>query len=227
MRVLVVEDQEELRAALVRRLRTDGHGVDEAADGATAESFVQSYRYDAIVLDRMLPDGDALERLEEWRREGMSAPVLFLTARDRVEDRVAGLGAGADDYLVKPFAMDELLARLSAIARRGPAPRSAVVGVGDLEIDAGRREVRRDGVLLPLRPKEYAILELLANHAGQVVSREQIVSSCWGEDHEPLSNVEEVVIAALRRKLGKPSPIRTVRGAGYLLEEPPDDEPGR
>ncbi len=219
MRVLVVEDELEILRAVGRRLRADGHGADEADDGGSAESFVRSYRYDVIVLDRMLPDGDALELLRSWRARGVAAPVLFLTARDLVADRVDGFEAGADDYLVKPFAMDELMARLTAIARRGATTRPSRVEVGDLEIDFGRREVRRAGVLLTLRPKEYALLELLASRAGRVVSRREIVAGCWGEDHEPLSNVEEVVIAALRRKLGRPPLIRTVRGAGYMLED--------
>lgn len=219
MRVLVVEDQIEICQAVGRRLRAEGHGVDEAGDGGTAESFVSSYRYDVIVLDRMLPDGDALELLQRWRSRGVATPVLFLTARDLVEDRVDGFEAGADDYLVKPFAMDELMARLTAIARRGATTRPSRARIGDLEIDFGRREVRRAGVLLTLRAKEYALLQLLATHVGRVVSRGEIVASCWGEDHEPLSNVEEVVIAALRRKLGRPPLIRTVRGAGYLLED--------
>ncbi len=219
MRVLIVEDQPELRQAVGRRLRAEGHGTDEADDGGSAESFASSYRYDVIVLDRMLPDGDALDLLKRWRARGMVTPVLFLTARDQVVDRVDGFEAGADDYLVKPFAMDELMARLTAIARRGATTRPSRVEVGDLEIDFGRREVRRAGVLLALRPKEYAVLELLATRAGQVVARREIVAGCWGEDHEPLSNVEEVVIAALRRKLGHPPLIRTVRGAGYLLED--------
>ncbi len=219
MRVLVVEDQLEIRRAVGRRLRADGHGVDEAGDGGSAESFVSTYRYDVIVLDRMLPDGDALGLLQDWRARGVAAPVLFLTARDQVADRVDGFDAGADDYLVKPFAMDELMARVTAIARRGATTRPSRVTIGDLEIDFARREVRRAGVLLVLRPKEHALLELLATRAGRVVSRREIVASCWGEDHEPLSNVEEVVIAALRRKLGRPPLIRTVRGAGYLLED--------
>ncbi len=219
MRVLVVEDQVEIRQAVARRLRADGHGVDEADDGGTAESFVSTYRYDVIVLDRMLPDGDALGLLKRWRGRGLTVPVLFLTARDQVEDRVGGFEAGGDDYLVKPFAMDELVARLTAIARRAATTAPSRLEIGDLEIDFGRREVRRAGVLLTLRAKEYALLELLATRAGRVVSRREIVAGCWGEDHEPLSNVEEVVIAALRRKLGRPPLIRTVRGAGYLLED--------
>lgn len=219
MRVLVVEDEPEIRRAVAGRLRSAGYGVDEAEDGGAGESFVETYAYDVVVLDRMLPDGDGLTFLERWRATGLQAPVLFLTARDQVEDRVDGFAAGADDYLVKPFAMDELVARVAAIARRGSAIRPNRLDIGNLTIDLARREVKRDGVLLVLRPKEYTLLQLLAGRAGQVVSRREIVTGCWGEDQEPLSNVEEVVVASLRRKLGKPALIHTVRGAGYLLEE--------
>ena len=225
MRILIVEDDGDIREAVARRLKMDGHGVDVAEDGATAESFIQTYEYQAVVLDRMLPDGDGLDFLATWRGQGLASPVLFLTARDRIEDRVDGLQAGGDDYLVKPFAMDELVARLGALARRGPALRSSRIEVADLEIDLGRREVRRAGILLVLRPKEYALLELLALRAGRLVSKQDILNSLWGEDHEPLSNVHEAVVAALRRKLGKPSLIRTVRGSGYLLEDGPEEVP--
>lgn len=220
MRILVVEDQADIRRAAAQRIRALGHGADEAQDLGEAQSFLDTYAYDVVVLDRLLPDGDARDRLTVWRSRGLTAPVLFLTALDRVEDRVDGFEAGADDYLVKPFAMDELLARVTALARRAAAMRPSRDRIGDLEIDFGRREVRRAGILLTLRPKEFALLELLAVNRGRAVSRREILAGLWGEDHEPLSNVEEVVVAALRRKLGRPSLIRTVRGAGYLLEEP-------
>ena len=224
MRVLVVEDQKELRHAVVRRLRARGYSVDEASDATTADEYMATYEYAVVILDRMLPDGDAIERLGQWRQRGDATPTLFLTARDRVTDRVAGLEAGADDYLVKPFAMDELLARVGALARRSSLPHPAVIREADVEIDTGRREVRRAGVLIPLRPKEYALLELLATRRGRVVARGEILDCCWDEAHEPLSNVEEVVMAALRRKLGKPPLIRTIRGAGYLFEAVADAE---
>ena len=227
MRVLVVEDELEIRQAVARRLRAGGHGVDEAVDGDEAESFIASYSYDVLVLDRMLPDGDSLERLERWRSGGLVTPALFLTARDQVSDRVAGFEAGADDYLVKPFAMDELVARVSALGRRGASMRPSRLEVADLVIDFSRREVRRGGVLLPLRPKEYAVLELLAGQAGRVVSRERLVAGCWGEEKSPGSNVEEVVVAALRRKLGKPPLIHTVRGVGYRLEDQSAERAGQ
>ena len=218
MRVLLVEDQPELRDAIAKRLRALGHAVDEAGDAASAQSFLLSYTYDVVVSDRLLPDGDALDHLPQWRQHGLQAPVLFLTACDRVQDRVEGLSSGADDYLVKPFAMDELVARIGAIARRGGTVRPAVLRIADLEIDSGRREVRRGGVLLPLRPKEFVLLQMLAERAGQVVTRREIASCCWGEDHEPASNADEVIVASLRRKLGAPALLHTVRGAGYLLE---------
>lgn len=218
MRVLVVEDEKELRHAIARRLRAQGHGVDEAGDGETAEHLLSVYDHSVVILDRMLPDGDSLQRLASWARRGLRRPTLVLTARDRVADRVEGLESGADDYLVKPFAMEELLARVAVLARRQELPEPSVIRIADLELDSGRREVRRAGVLIPLRPKEYSLLALLVTRAGRVVSRADIVDACWDEAYEPLSNVEEVVIAALRRKLGSPSIIRTVRGTGYIIE---------
>lgn len=217
MRILLVDDEAELRAAIARRLRALGHAVDEAADGAAMDCLLAMHEPAVMVLDRMLPDGDALARLQRWRRCGRRTPVLLLTARTQVADRVAGLTAGADDYLVKPFAMEELLARVAALGRRDAPPRAIVLRAGTIELDSGRREVRRAGVLIPLRPKEFALLELLLARAGQVVSRAEIIESCWDNHHEPASNVDEAVIAALRRKLGQPDPIRTVRGAGYQL----------
>ncbi|RKP43869.1 response regulator [Trinickia fusca] len=218
MRVLVVEDQSPLRDSIVRRLRALGYAADEAPDCGSAEAFIASYRYDVVILDRLLPDGDALPMLQQWRRRGIATPTLFLTACDQVPDRVNGLASGADDYLVKPFAMEELMARVAAIGRRGPATVPSILRVGDLEIDAGRREVRRAGILLTLRPKEFAVLQLLAECGGTVVSHRTIIARCWGEGDEPTSNAEEVIIGALRRKLGQPTMLHTVRGAGYLLE---------
>ncbi|WP_266168897.1 response regulator [Dyella subtropica] len=222
MRALVVEDQAPVRNAIAKRLRASGHAVDEAADGATAESFIQSYTYDVWVLDRLLPDGDALLRLKGWRDRGVTTPALFLTAFDRVADRLSGFEVGADDYLVKPFDMEELLARLAAIARRGSVIRPSIIRIADLEVDVGRREVRRAGIALPLRNKEFVALQLLAERAGKVVSRDELIAGCWGEENQPASNAEEVIIASLRRKLGGPPLLRTVRGAGYILEAPDD-----
>jgi len=222
MRILVVEDEAELRSAIVRRLRAQGHGVDEASDAQSAGQWMTVHQYALVVLDRMLPDGDSVASLERWRRAGITTPVLLLTALDQVADRVGGLEAGADDYLAKPFAMAELLARVATIARRQTRPAPSVLVFRDLEVDTGRREVRRRGTLIPLRPKEYTLLELLATRAGRVVERRDILDACWDEAHEPLSNVDEVLVASLRRKLGKPSPIHTVRGTGYMFEEVED-----
>ena len=218
MKVLIIEDDEALRGAIARRLRAVGHAADEAVDLADGDELAAVSDYDVVVLDRMLPDGDSLERLAGWRAAGVTTPVIFVTARGETVERVAGLEGGADDYLVKPFAMDELVARVAALTRREVTPRPAVLKFADLEIDTARREVRRAGALLPLRPKEYCVLHLLASRAGSVVSRADIIEHCWDMNYEPLSNVEESVVASLRRKLGKPSPIRTVRGGGYLLE---------
>ncbi len=224
MRVLVVDDESELRRAIARRLRAQGHGVDEAEDLETANHYRRVTPPEVVILDRMLPDGDAVDQLQRWRQDGWATPVILLTARDQVADRVEGLSAGADDYLVKPFAMEELLARVASIARRHSDPAPSVVRWDDLEIDTGRREVRRGGVLIPLRPKEYSLLDLLVRKAGQVVSKSDVIDACWDDTHEPLSNVEESLVASLRRKLGKPNPIRTVRGAGYLLERNSRDD---
>lgn len=220
MRLLVLEDQTDLRAAVAARLRAQGHAVDEAGDLAEAESFAQTYAYDVLVLDRTLPDGDALDALQRWRAGGIATPTLFLTARDAVADRVDGFAGGADDYLVKPFSMDELIARIGAIGRRGGAIRPSTLRIADLEVDLGRREARRAGIVLPLRPKEFALLQLLIERAGRVVPRADILAACWGEEQQPVSNADEVLVATLRRKLGDPPLLRTVRGAGYLLEAP-------
>ncbi len=224
MRILVVEDEKELREAIGRRLRAVGNAADEVDSGASAHEQLEVYDYAIVILDRMLPDGDSLQHVLKWRKEGITTPIIFLTGRDSVQDRIEGLKAGADDYLVKPFAMDELLARVATITRRGPASIPSVMKISDVEMNFGRREVRRREVLIPLRPKEYALLELLASRVGQVVTRLAIVDACWDEAHEPLSNVEESLVASLRRKLGKPSIIRTVRGTGYLLEDPDSEQ---
>lgn len=218
MRILLVEDERPLREAVARRLRAQGYAVDEAGSRAEAEDLLPLYPFDLLLLDRRLPDGDGLDSLRRWRREGARLPALVLTARDAVRDRVEGLEAGADDYLVKPFAMAELIARVRAIARRGPMERGVVLEVADLTLDCSRGEVRRGGVLLPLRPKELAVLEHLLRNRGRVVSRERLREACWDEAHEPGSNVEEAAISALRRKLGPPALIHTRRGLGYVLD---------
>lgn len=223
MRILVVEDHTELRAAIVRRLRARGNSVDEVGNARDAKAYLQAAAYDVAILDRMLPDGDSIDVLRALRAAANRTPILLLTARDQIADRVEGLEAGADDYLVKPFAMDELLARIGVLARRSAPPRPSITRVADLELDAGRREVRRAGILIPLRPKEYSLLELLANRLGRAVSRNDILDYCWDVLESPASNVEESIIASLRRKLGEPALIKTVRGMGYMLEAAHDD----
>lgn len=220
MRVLVIEDQAELREALQRRLGARGDVVHGARDLAEAEAWLAPNEapFDVVVLDRGLPDGDGIDALARWRARGMNQPVLVLTAQREVADRVEGLGAGADDYLGKPFAMAELLARVTALGRRGERLPLTAERVGNLELDRGRREARREGVLIPLRAKEYAVLEFLLRRRGRLVSRGQLREHCWGESAAS-SNVEERTIASLRHKLGLPALIHTRRGEGYILEE--------
>lgn len=223
MRILIVEDQFELREALARRLRAHGHAVDTAANQRDADVTAAAHAFGLVILDRGLPDGDGLAMLTRWRRSGSTTPVLVLTARDAVQARVEGLDAGADDYLVKPFSMEELVARVAVIARRdrtaGAGSSAQVVRVADLTLDYGRAEVHRAGVLLPLRAKEFAVLAYLCSRKGRVVTREALREACWDEEHEPGSNVEEVVLSSLRRKLGDPPLIQTRRGHGYLVDD--------
>ena len=218
VRVLIVEDDPDIRAAVEDELRARGFAVDAVVDLPDAEFALDINDYDCCVLDRGLPSGDALGLLGERRRQGDSTPVLLLTARDSVFDRVAGFEAGGDDYLIKPFAMEELAARVTALCRRSADTGPASVAVGDLVVDRARAEVTRGGVLVPLTAKERSILVLLASRVGRVVSRADLVEHCWDEMFDPMSNTVDVHIASLRRKLGKPSPIRTVPKAGYVLE---------
>ena len=219
MRILLAEDHTELREAIARRLRALGNSVDEVSSIREIRTYLNGAHYDVGVFDRMLPDGDSLTLLQALRTAANRTPILLLTARDRIEDRVEGLQVGADDYLVKPFAMDELLARINVLARRGEPLRDTILRIADLEVDSGRHEVRRGGVLIPLRPKEYAVLELLAVRNCRAVSRNDILEYGWDTLESPASNVEETIIASLRRKLGEPVLIKTVRGHGYKLDD--------
>ncbi len=222
MRVLIVEDYAPLRAAVAKALRESGYSVDEAADGEAGFWRASSEEYDLIVLDLMLPRLDGLEVLRRLRGEGRDAHVLILTARDRVEDRVQGLDLGADDYLVKPFAMDELLARVRALVRRGYVQKSPLLCIGHVEINTNDHGVRVSGEPIELTAKEYALLEYLALRKGQVVSRMDIWRHVYDEHSSATSNVVDVYIGYLRRKIERPDRsklIHTRRGEGYILSE--------
>lgn len=215
MRLLVIEDEPDLLAAVCQSLREEGYAVDEAADGELGLFKATSWAYDAILLDIMLPKIDGWEVLTRLRQTHRT-PVLILTARDGVPDRVRGLDQGADDYLVKPFSLVELLARLRALIRRSAGQASSKIIVGDLSLDTRARTVHRDGELITLTAREFALFELFAMNQGQVVSRTQIYEHLFDENDDSLSNLIDVHVSNLRRKLGKDT-IVTRRGQGYLL----------
>ena len=225
MRILLVEDEPDAARMLAKGLREQAYAVDLAADGDAAIYQSSITDYDAVVLDVMLPGADGLHVCRELRKRGSPVPVLMLTARDAVEDRIAGLDCGADDYLAKPFAFGELLARLRAVIRRGARPPvPEVIQVGDLRLDTAARAVQRRNRPVSLTAREYALLEYLAHHAGSVVSRADIAEHVWDEHYDPLSNIVDVYIQRLRRKLdhgGPGSVIRTRRGEGYQLAADP------
>jgi DNA-binding response OmpR family regulator len=219
VRVLVIDDDDGLRESVVASLRVSGFATDGAATLTAAQALLASHRYDCLVLDRMLPGGgDGLRLLADRDAGTPSQPVLVLTARDSIRDRVEGFERGADDYLVKPFAMAELIARVRRLCRRRDAIATPTLRAGDLELDTARREVRRRGVLLSLTAKEYAVLELLLSRTGAAVSREELIEHCWDELTVPMSNAVDVVVSQLRRKLGDPPPIATVRSVGYRID---------
>ena len=220
MKLLLIEDAPRLRETLAKAFARMGHAVDLADDGPTGNVMARASRYDAIVLDRMLPGADGLDLLHEWRADGIGTPVLLLTALDGVAEKVRGLGAGADDYLTKPFDLAELVARLEALVRRRYAQPAPVLSVGPLVIDTAAKTVRRNGVEIVLTAREFSLLECLARRPGQVLSREQIESRLYGELDGPLSNAVDSAICSLRRKISPPnSPpiIHTRRGLGYVL----------
>jgi heavy metal response regulator len=220
MRVLVVEDEPGIALFVRQGLSEAGYAVDVAGDGEEGLDYALAADYDAIILDILLPRMDGLDLLRQVRDRGMMTPVLLLTARDAVEDRVQGLDAGADDYLVKPFAFSELLARIRALLRRPPLQAEAVLRVGDLEMDVARHEVRRAQRVIELSAREFALLEYLIRHPTQVLSRTQIIEHVWNFDFSYESNVVDVYIGYLRRKLNRGSDrplIHTVRGVGYRL----------
>jgi len=221
VRVLLVEDQTKLARAVQRGLQQEGYAVDVAATGDDGLHLATEVDYDAVVLDVMLPGLDGFEVCRRMRVQGRWAPVLMLTARDGVADRVTGLDVGADDYLVKPFALRELLARLRALVRRGAGERPAVLTVGGLRLDPAAHTVSRDGRPVELSAREFALLEFFMRHPGEVVTRTQVLEHVWDFNYEGLSNVVDVYVGYLRRKLEQPFGrplLRTVRGVGYALE---------
>ncbi|HZD38218.1 MAG TPA: response regulator transcription factor [Actinomycetes bacterium] len=223
MRVLVVEDEVRLALLLKRGLEEEGYAIDTSGDGAEALWHATETEYDAIVLDIMLPSMDGLEVTRRLRAASRWTPVLLLTARDAIDDRVVGLDAGADDYLVKPFSFAELAARVRALVRRGRVERPTVLEVGDLRLDPARRRAWRGEVELDLSPKEFALLELFLSHPGEVLTRTRILEHVWDFAYEPASNVVDQYVGYLRRKIDRPfgrDDLETVRGAGYRLRDP-------
>lgn len=220
MRILIAEDDTRLHDLLARALRERAWAVDVVSDGESAIVEAAVNEYDAIVLDVMLPKRTGLDVCRELRKRGMRTPILMLTARDALADRVAGLDSGADDYVVKPFELDELLARLRALMRRGPALTEERFTVGDLVVDTRAQQVTRTGLPVLLTTREYALLEYLARHAGRVVGRAELTEHVWDANHDPASNALDVYVGRVRKKLdvdGGPSLLHTRRGAGYLL----------
>jgi len=222
MRLLLVEDERDAAQMLAKGLREHSYAVDLAEDGPAAVRKVHENTYDLILLDVMLPGKDGFAVCQDLRRLGQTTPVLMLTARDAVEFRISGLDAGADDYLCKPFDFQELLARIRALLRRGPALQNPVLRIADLSIDTHGHTARRGERLIDLTAKEYALLEYLGRHAGRVIGRAEISAHVWDEDYDPFSNLIEVYVQRLRRKLegaGEAPLIRTRRGEGYVLAE--------
>ncbi|MDP9344171.1 MAG: response regulator transcription factor [Actinomycetota bacterium] len=221
MRLLVVDDDAKLARAVGRGLRSEGYAVDVVGDGDAALMQAAVWDYDAIVLDVMLPQRDGFEVCRALRERGCWAPVLMLTARGQVADRIEGLDVGADDYLAKPFDFGELLARLRSLTRRAPAQRPSRLEVGDLVVDPATHEVQRQGQAVELTAREFSVLEFLARHPGEVITRTTLLEHVWDENHVGSTNVVDQYVGALRRKLEQPfdrALIRTVRGVGFRLE---------
>lgn len=221
MRILLVEDSERLRRSISTALKKSGYLADSTGDGQEGLWMAQSNDYDAIVLDIMLPGLDGLSLLQRLRQKGNATHVLLLTAKDTVDDRVRGLQLGADDYLIKPFALEELLARIEALCRRNYGNRQAVLAVADLEINTAAKEVSRAGLPVRLKPREYLLLEYLVRRTGQVVSRREIEAHIYDDNVDPMSNVVESAICSLRKKISTANPaplILTRHGLGYTLK---------
>lgn len=220
MKILVVEDTEKLAKYIKKMLEEEAYAVDVAGDGETAERLILSGSYDAVILDIMLPEQDGITTCQRVRAEGDTTPILMLTAKGEVEDRIEGLDSGADDYLVKPFAMDEMLARVRALLRRPSTRVDDDLEVQDVRLDHGSRSVTVGGKTVSLTLKEYAILEYLMRHAGTVVTREQLIDHCWDFAYNAFSNITDVYVKQLRQKLGGKNDqyIKTIRGVGYSFK---------
>ena len=222
MRILLAEDEDDLREVTVKRLKTEGFGVDGCRDGQEALEYLDAADYNLVILDIMMPRLDGLSVLRKMRSGGNPVPVLLLTAKDAVSDRVQGLDAGADDYLTKPYAFEELMARIRALVRRNSTEKSDVLTVGDLSVELSTKRVMRGGKEILLSAKEFGLLETLIRHKGQVLSRAQLENQVWDFGFEGSSNIIDVYIRYLRRKVDDPFEkklIHTIRGAGYVLKE--------
>jgi DNA-binding response OmpR family regulator len=222
MRVLVVEDEPDVADLVSRAIREAAWACDVVTTGVAALSAMNLYPYDAVVLDLGLPDLDGMEVCRRARKAGAAMPIIMLTARDGLGDRVTGLDAGADDYLPKPFAIEELLARLRALMRRPPSPAEPTLKIADLELDPATRTARRDGHAISLTAREYALLEYLLRNPDRVVDRGQILDHVWDDNFDPIANAVEVLVSRVRRKIAStdgPALIHTMRGMGYILSE--------
>ena len=222
MRILLAEDEDDLREVTVKRLKAEGFGVDGCRDGQEALEYLDAADYNLVILDIMMPRLDGLSVLRKLRKGGNPVPVLLLTAKDAVSDRVQGLDAGADDYLTKPYAFEEMLARIRALVRRNSTEKSDVLTVGDLSVELSTKRVMRGGKEILLSAKEFNLLETLMRHKGRVLSRAQLENQVWDFGFEGSSNIVDVYIRYLRRKVDDPFEkklIHTIRGAGYVLKE--------
>lgn len=224
MRILIAEDERDLNRLICQALERAGYGVDACFDGQEALDFLDGAQYDCVVLDIMMPKKDGRQVLQSLRDQGSAVPVIFLTALDSIQDRIDGLDLGADDYLVKPFDLNELLARIRAVTRKYGTQKTSVLTVGDLTVDTASRTVTRAGQAINLSAKEYAILEYMIRHKGAVLSRQQLEDHIWNYDYAGGSNVVDVYIAYLRKKIDAgfdKKLIHTIRGAGWTLRETP------